>query len=91
MSIHLVSTARTLVNELQAPKNDFSKITGQYLTITRDMEMIRAGTAPLFPILRAAQGLSWVGLYLGQVEPLLDFGTALAQAGHCRRSNNCPA
>jgi hypothetical protein len=81
LGIHLALTARALMNELQAPKIDFSKIQGHTITLTGDLQALQSAASPLFPLLRATQGIPGVGLYLGQVEPLLNFASGLAQAG----------
>lgn len=81
VGLHLTLTARSLLSELQAPQSNLSSILNQSRAVAGDIELIRAGAAPLFPLLRVAQVIPGVGAILGQVEPLLNVANPLAHTG----------
>jgi hypothetical protein len=80
-SVHLLQTSRTLMAELQAEKSDFAQLKNDFAAITDDLVAIRSSVQPVYPILSVTKGVPGIGPYLGQIEPVLNLGEGLSQAG----------
>lgn len=78
---HLLQTSRALLAELQAEKSDFVQLQNNFTAITDDLAAIHSSVQPVYPILNVTQGIPGIGPYLGQIEPFLNLGWGLSQAG----------
>jgi hypothetical protein len=76
---HLYSLAK----EVQSNPNQLQveNLVPMVKSAADDIGTLHANLSPLFPIFNALHRLPFIGIYLGQVDPLLTYANGLAQAG----------
>ena len=82
-SAGLLAAARGLdsLTKAEPGQVDIKQASGLVSDAAGHSQALRWGTAPLFPVFDLLEWVPGVGKYFGQVEPLLIYGSGLAEAG----------